>query len=113
MGPSMRMISLCFPALISISIEHSRSQSKDWNISRFLLKYGIFVLIDAWVSMAMVAYLFGKLGSSIDAFDRFTFFVKYNAISVMVAIALPYMEELIRTYIAVTFTVRTNDDENK
>ena len=47
---------------------------------------------------------------TIDALDSFPFFTKYSLIAIVTAVFMPYMQEIIKKYVEVTFLVRKKDE---
>ena len=78
-----------------------------------LFEYGINVLINVWITISIVTYIFLVPDATIDALDRFSFFSKYTAIAIVVAIFIPYAEEILKRYIEVKFTVRSKNEEKQ
>lgn len=106
----MRIIGLFFPALISITIRHSRSSELTWQITQILIEYGIYVLVNVLVTTSIITYGLNISGVTVDAFDSFPFFTKYEIIAIAAAIFTPYIQEIIKKYIEVTFAVRKKDE---
>lgn len=109
----MRIIGLFFPALISVSIKHSRNPEYTWQFPQILVEYGIYVLVNVLLTTVAVTYVMNVPGVIVDALDSFPFFIKYMVIAVLAAVFVPYIEEMIRKYIHITFTVRTKDDKGE
>lgn len=107
----MEIIGLFFPAIISVWIKHMRNTQATRNIPKGLLEYGIYVLINVFITACTITYGFGLPGVTSDALNSFPFFTKYVIIASIVAIIVPYAEEIIRKYIRVTFGVRTYDEK--
>ena len=109
----MRLIGLFFPALISVSIKHSRNKELTWNLPNVLIEYGIYVLINVMITAMTVTYILSVHGVTIDALDSFPFFTKYVVIAIFAAVLVPYMEEIIKKYVRITFTVKTHEKEDE
>ncbi len=78
-----------------------------------LFEYGISVLINVWLTMMIVTYIFMVKEVSIDALDRLSFFTKYTTIAIAVAFFVPYIEEMLGKYIEVKFVVRSKDEDGQ
>lgn len=104
----MKVICLFFPALISVFIRHIRRHTL-WILPSYLLEYGIYVLINVWTTTSIITYIIGIEVVS-TSLDSFPFFTKYTAIAVITAVLIPYIEEIIKTYISVRLTVRIKDE---
>lgn len=50
----MRVIGLFSPALISIAIKHSRNSGLAWQMPPVLVEYGIYVLINVWLTTTII-----------------------------------------------------------
>lgn len=106
----MRIIGLFFPALISIAIKHSRNSGLTWQIPNVLVEYGIYVLVNVLMTTVIITYGLNVHGVSVDALDSFPFFTKYAAIAIAVAVFTPYVQETIKKYVEVSFSVRKKDE---
>lgn len=109
----MRIIGLFFPALISVSIKHARNSELTWQMPKILAEYGIYVLINVLITASNITYGLGISGVTVDALESFPFFTKYTIIAIVIAIFIPYVEEIIKKYIEVTFVVRKDDEHRK
>ena len=106
----MRIIGLFFPALISIAIRHSRNSELTRQMPKVLVEYGIYVLINVLVTTSIITYGLNVSGVTVDALDSFPFFTKYSLIAIVAAVFTPYMQEIIKKYVEVTFLVRKKDE---
>lgn len=106
----MRIIGLFFPALISIAIKHSRNTECAWQMPAILIEYGIYVLVDVLVTTTIITYVLNISGVSVEAFDSFSFFTNYTLLASVVAIFTPYVHEIVKKYIEITFSVRRKDE---
>ena len=109
----MEVIGLFCPAIASVWIKHMRNAQHTWDMPKVLFEYGIYVLINVFISGCTITYGLGMSGVSADALNSFPFFTKYTIIALAVAIVVPYIEELIRKYIKVTFMVGTYDEKRE
>lgn len=107
----MRIIGLFGPALISVWIKHLRSEKITCQMPMILIEYGIYTLVNVLVTTSIITYGLSIDGITVDALDSFPFFTKYVVIAIVAAILTPYIEEMIKKYIQVTFTVRTHDEK--
>ena len=106
----MRSIGLFFPALISIAIKHSRNSQLTWQIPKVLVEYGIYALVNVLVTTVIITYGLNVSDVTVDALDSFPFFTKYTIIAIVAAVLTPYLQEMIKKYFEVTFTVRKKDE---
>lgn len=63
--------------------------------------------------MSIVVYICMKTEIASNDLERFSFFTKYVAIAVIVAVLMPYVEEVLKKHIEVRFTVRGKDEKEK
>ncbi len=106
----MKIIGLFFPAFISLLIKIKRNNKQKWD-RLVIIEYGRYTLINVWLTTVIVVYGFNKFEVMIDSLERFSFFLKYTSIAILIAVLLPYLEEIIKKYIQITFIVRSNDEK--
>ena len=106
----MRIIALFFPAFISMAIRHRRNTELTWEVITTLIEYAILVVVNVFLSEAVVTY--GLRMNDVDstAFESFGFFTKYLLIASVIAFFIPYVEEIFRKYISISFTVGDNKE---
>lgn len=107
----MKIIGLFAPALISVWIKYLRDEKKICQMPMILIEYGIYVLVNVLVTTGIITYGLNMDGITADAFDSFPFFTKYVVIAIVAAFLTPYIEEMIKKYIQVTFSVRAHDEK--
>lgn len=111
------MVGMCLllPACISMKIQIRRNGNKMLTDSILgeLLRYGSWVLGINFLTMMVITYFLGIEGVREDAFGSFPFAVKYVVISVLISVVVPYILEIFKKYISVTFIVGENDEKNK
>ena len=110
----MSFIALFLPAGISLMIRHRRKQELKWRIPENILEYAVLVLINVLLSQGIIVYLLGIDEVDMSAFQSFPFFTKYLVIAMIIAWLVPYVEEIGRQYIGISFFVGENSkDEEK
>lgn len=109
----MKFIGLFFPPLISAFIRYKRGEIYMQGVVAVLFSYIIYVLVDTWVAMSIVVYICMKAEGSVNDLERFSFFTKYIVIAMVVAVLIPYVEEVFRKYIEIKFVVRRKDECEK
>lgn len=109
----MEIIGLFFPAIVSVLIRNRRNAESDWRMPKVLFRYGIYVLVNVLLSGSFISYGLGISGVTADALQSFPFFIKYTVIALVMAVAVPYMEEIIGKYIQITLRVRTYDEKRE
>lgn len=105
----MRIIALYLPALITVAIRYQRNSKNKWAIFDYVREYGIAVIGNTVLTQFIIQYLLNSDEViDITAFDRFYFFTKYMIIACVIAFVLPYICEVIRKYVSVSFKVGDN-----
>lgn len=101
------------PGMISVWIKHRRNNQCVWNTFKVLFEYGLYVLINVFLTECTITYALGMSGVTSDALNSFSFFTKYILIAVIMAVMVPYVEEIVKKYFQVTLVVRTNDEKRE
>ncbi len=101
----MSFIALFLPACISLIIRHKRNGRLKWSVPESIIEYGILVLINVLISQCVVVYVLGIGGVDASAFQSMPFLTKYLVISIVIAWLTPYLEEIGRKNIGVSFKV--------
>ena len=110
----MSFIALFLPAGISLMIRHKRNQELKWRIPESILEYVVLVLINVLLSQCIIVYLLGIHEVDMSAFQSFPFFTKYLVIAMLIGWLMPYVEEIGRKYIEISFSVGDKlEDEEK
>lgn len=108
----MSFIALFFPACISLIIRHRRNKELSWSVPESILEYAVWVMLNVLLSECIIVYVL-QIGSvDVTALQSFPFFTKYMVIALFLAWLLPYMEEIGRKYIGVSFSVDSRTKEN-
>lgn len=106
----MSFIALFLPACISLIIRHKRNDRLKWSVPESIIEYAVLVLVNVLVSQCIVIYVLGIDGVDVSAFQSFPFFTKYLVISMVTAWLTPYLEEIVRKNISVSFKVEGSKD---
>lgn len=109
----MEMIGLLCPALVSVLIKCNKSTKFEQGVLEGLFRYGIYVLINVFLTGIVITYGLGISGVTSDALCSFPFFIKYTAIALIMAILVPYIEEIISKYIKITLVVSAYDKKTE
>ncbi len=109
----MKIIGLFFPALISLKICLARDSGNSINIVLLLIRYGLYVLWDNWVTQLLITYVLGISDVTAEALNSVSFFTKYVVIAAGVAVLLPLCVELVKKYFKISVETGINDEENK
>ncbi len=110
----MSFIALFLPAGISLMIRHKRNQELKWRIPESILEYVVLVLINVLLSQCIIVYLLGIHEVDMSAFQSFPFFTKYLVIAMLIGWLMPYVEEIGRKYVEISFSVGDKpEDEEK
>lgn len=109
----MSFIALFLPACISMIIRHKRNKELKLNLPESILEYAVLVMVNVLISQSVIVYVLRIGEVDISAFHSFPFFTKYLVISMIIAWITPYLEEIVRKYFEVSFSVeKTNDHRN-
>lgn len=101
----MILIGLFFPSLITMAIRRKRNSEHEDNWFAFLLEYGQTVLFCNLIIMTIITYVI-KIGNvESTAFNSFPFFIKYVVMSVVYSAVIPYLEEIVKKFIQIKFTI--------
>lgn len=111
----MSFIALFLPAGISLMIRHKRNQELKWRIPESILEYAILAMINVLLSQGIIVYLLGIREVDMSALQSFPFFTKYLVIAMIIAWLVPYVEEIGRKYIEISFSVgeKPKDEEKE
>lgn len=109
----MQVIGLFFPAIVSVMIRNRRNTESGWRMPAILFRYGVYVLLNVLLTVCVITYGLGVSGVTVDALNSFPFFTKYTVIAIIMAILVPFVEEIMEKYIQITLTVRTYDEKRK
>ena len=101
----MELIALFFPACISMAIRHRRNKELTWNVITCLIEYAVLVIINVFLGEAVITYGLKMNGVDNTAFSSFGFFTKYLFIVSVIAYITPYVEEVVRKYVSISFSV--------
>lgn len=106
----MRYIALFFPAVISVGIKYKRGDNKQWTWFDYVWAYAVSVICNVLFTESVISYALRLGGVTIEAFDSFPFFTKYLFIATVLAVIAPYISEIVRKNIAVSFEVEKKGD---
>ena len=105
------IIAILCPAVISVAILHIRIRELKLFHIRTLVEYVVFLLVNVFFSTLLVCILLGS-DVRIDAFMSFTFFIKYVAIATILAVLIPYVYLIARTYIKIQLVIEDYEEDN-
>ena len=106
------IIAILCPAVISVAILHIRIRELKLFHVRTLVEYVVFLLVNVFLSTLLVCILLGT-DVRIDAFMSFTFFIKYVAIATILAVLIPYVYLIARTYIKIQLVIEDYEEDNE
>lgn len=104
----MGFIALFLPASISLIIRHKRNMKLKWKLPESILEYVVLVLLNVLFSQCIIVYMLGIHEVDMSAFQSFPFFTKYLIIAMIMAWLVPYVEEIGRKYMGLSFSVEEN-----
>ena len=105
-------IAILCPAVISVAILHIRIRELRLFHVKTLVEYVVFLLVNVFLSTLLVCILLGT-DVRIDAFMSFTFFIKYVAIATILAVLIPYVYLIARTYIKIQLVIEDYEEDNE
>ena len=105
------IIAILCPAVISVAILHIRIRELKLFHVKTLVEYVVFLLVNVFFSTLLVCILLGS-DVRIDAFMSFTFFIKYLAIATILAVLIPYVYLIARTYIKIQLVIEDYEEDN-
>ena len=109
----MAMIGFWLPSFISMAIYRKRSGKISIGWQSMLARFGIYVLLNTWIVQALLTYLLGQGGITESALTSFPFFTKYVVLASLVAVILPYAEEILRKCIGVSVSFNAKDGKKE
>ena len=105
-------IAILCPAVISVAILHIRIRELKLFHVKTLVEYVVFLLVNVFLSTLLVCILLGT-DVRIDSFMSFTFFIKYVAIATILAVLIPYVYLIARTYIKIQLVIEDYEEDNE
>ena len=106
------IIAILCPAVISVAILHIRIRELKLFHVKTLAEYVVFLLVNVFLSTLLVCILLGT-DVRIDSFISFTFFIKYVAIATILAVLIPYVYLIARTYIKIQLVIEDYEEDNE
>ena len=106
------IIAILCPAVISVAILHIRIRELRLFHVKTLAEYVVFLLVNVFLSTLLVCILLGT-DVRIDSFMSFTFFIKYVAIATILAVLIPYVYLIARTYIKIQLVIEDYEEDNE
>lgn len=106
------IIAILCPAVISVAILHIKIRELKLFHVKTLVEYVVFLLVNVFFSTLLVCILLGT-DVRIDAFMSFTFFIKYVAIATILAVLIPYVYLIARTYIKIQLVIEDYEEDNE
>ena len=105
-------IAILCPAVISVAILHIRIRELRLFHVKTLVEYVVCLLVNVFFSTLLVCILLGS-DVRIEAFMSFTFFIKYVAIATILAVLIPYVYLIARTYIKIQLVIEDYEEDNE
>lgn len=107
----MELIALFFPAFISMAVRHRRNKELSWNVIACLVEYAVLVVINVFLGEAVITYGLRMTGVDNTGFSSFGFFTKYLFIASVIAYIVPYVEEVVKKYVSISFSVGDSSEK--
>lgn len=111
----MIVIGLFFPSFVAVALYMKLSKDALCRWQTLIIRYGVYVLLNTLITQTVITYVLGISQVAESALTSFPFFVKYVLIALIWAIAMPFMEELLKKYIKVSinFTIDKEIKKNE
>lgn len=106
------IIAILCPAVISVAILHIRIRELRLFHVKTLVEYVVCLFVNVFFSTLLVCILLGS-DVRIEAFMSFTFFIKYVAIATILAVLIPYVYLIARTYIKIQLVIEDYEEDNE
>ena len=106
------IIAILCPAVISVAILHIRIRELRLFHVKTLVEYVVFLLVNVFFSTLLVCILLGT-DVRIDSFMSLSFFIKYVAIATILAVLIPYVYLIARTYIKIQLVIEDYEEDNE
>lgn len=108
----MELFCLLLPACVSMTIQYARDNNKRTNtVLSEIFRFGCWVLGINLITMVLVTYFLGITGVVAEAFNSFSFAMKYTLIAVIVAFFMTYAVEITKKYFSISFSIGAKDEE--
>ena len=108
----MEWICLFFPACIAMNIRCRRIEKlKMANVREIVFKWTGWVLALNILGMGIITYILGIEGVVEEAFNSFSFFIKYILIETSFALFLPFLVEIIENYFEISVKIGESDEK--
>ena len=103
-------IAILCPAAISVAIIHHRNKQLKFASAKTLIEYMVCLLINVLLTFILVCTLNGT-DVRVDSFVSMTFFIKYVAVAVVLAVVVPYIWLILSTYIRVDLVIEDYEED--
>lgn len=103
----MKWICLLLPACVSMKISYQRNgnQPLSENALFEVFRWGCWVIVNNILTMITMLFVFKHGSIVVEVFESFGFSLKYMVVSLAFACVLPYIFEILKKYVAITFSV--------
>lgn len=104
----MKWICLLLPACVSMLVINKRKgeQEASKNVLVDIWRWGVWVLINNLLTFFTLLYVVGYDSLLMEVFESFSFSMKYTLLALIYAWIIPYMVEIVKKYISITFTIK-------
>lgn len=110
------MIFLCtvLPACIAMGIQYKRNENKCKKNSMIneILRFGRWMFFLNLFTMFVIVYVFHTEGVVQETFYSFGFATKYMIIALFFSLVIPYLIEIICSYISISFFIGEQDEDS-
>ena len=100
----MEILALLIPSIVSVKIDRNNEK---WDVFRYIEQYSIYLIDNLIITFFILVYLLQYNELTIEVFNSFPFFLKFLLIHTVIAIVVPRVKIILKKYISVTFSVKT------
>lgn len=101
----MAVVALCGSAGVTMLIRSRRSLDSNRCIFSLVIEFITQIFINTLLTLLIISCILGLDGVDVTAFESFDFFSKYSIITLIIAIVVPYVEEIWKKVFEVSFSI--------
>lgn len=100
----MALLALFIPSIISVKIERNNEK---WDLLKYIEQYSVYLVVNLIIVFFMLIYVLKYDELTAEVINSFPFFFKFFIIHTLVAMVIPRMKTILKKYISITFSVKT------
>lgn len=109
----MIMFCMFLPPVLALTIQTRRKNLRDDSFFSKLSCYCSWTIFSNMLVMASILFVFKKDGITSEAFNSFRMALVYTVLNVFTCVVMPYVVEVLRKLISVSFVIEKKDGEEK